>query len=190
MSLPTLQDLKGYLRIETAAEDSVITDLLSQALAWAESEIGRPITAEQRTFAAQVALAYDGYATAFILPVYPVADTGLAITDQWGTVVDANDYSIDRATGRITAVADFAFDDGPHEITATVGLSAHPNYATKYEPRMRALILGLASILYHQRNPKASSESESGTSVSYDTSRGLPEHLQAIVNGLRLRRVL
>jgi hypothetical protein len=132
---------------------------------------------------------YDGYSTAFLLPIYPIAAQGLVVTDPDGVVVDAADYSLGGATGRISAVDDFAFDEGPHAITATVGLSAHPDYATKYEPRVRALVMGLASILYHQRNPKASSESESGTSVSYDTGRALPEHLQAIADGLRIRRI-
>lgn len=195
MALPTLVELKAYLRVETAAEDTVITDLLSSALAWAESLIGRPITAEVRTFGAQLALLFDGFATAFILPVYPIAGTGTVVTDSFGTVVDALDYSVDRATGRITAVDDFVFDEGPHEIVATVGLSAHPAYATKYEPRVRALIMGLASILYHRRNPGAVSESESGSSVSYGGegstyAGGVPTHLQSIVNSLRIRRVL
>jgi uncharacterized phiE125 gp8 family phage protein len=194
VALPTVAELKAYLRVEQAAEDTVITDLLSSALAWAESLIGRPIVAEARTFTAQVAYLFDGFATAFLLPVYPIAGTGTVVTDSFGTVVDAADYAVDRASGRLTAVDDFVFDEGPHVITATVGLSAHPSYATKYEPRVRALVMGLASILYHRRNPGAVSESESGSSVSYGGEGstyavGVPTHLQSIVNGLRIRRI-
>jgi hypothetical protein len=189
VALPTLKELKDYLRVEQAAEDSSITDLLSSALSWAESEIKRPIIAEPRTFAALSALLYDSYASTFFLPIYPVAAAALVITDPFGDVVDPADYSLDSVSGRITAVNDFVFDDGPHVITATVGLSAHPNYATKYEPRVRALVMGIAAILYHQRNPKASSESESGTSVSYDTSRALPLHLEQLAESLRIRRI-
>ena len=92
----------------------------------------------------------------------------------------------------------YVFGTGPYVITATVGLSAHPDYATKYEPRARALIMGLFSILYHQRNPNATQESAGGgVSVSYGRGAysgtrgavGLPDHLQSIVSGLLVRRV-
>ena len=194
MALPTLAEAKAYLRVETTAEDSVITDLLSSALAWAESLIGRPITAVARTFSALEAANRDGFTPAFDLPVYPVASAALVVKDSTGDVVDVANYAIDNRLGRISGVDGYAFGAGPYVITATVGLSAHPDYATKYEPRVRALILGLTAILYHRRNPGTMTESESGTSVAYGGEgstygSGLPTHLQQIVNGLRARRV-
>lgn len=190
MPLPSVQDLKDYLRVETDAEDSVIEDLLASALAWAASEIGRPIEAEERTFSAVVAQLWNGYTPALALPIYPVATTPApVVTDSAGDVVDALSYEVDPATGRLSAVDGYEFDDGPHVITATVGLDAHPDYDIRYEPKVRALVMGLASILYHQRNPGVTSESEGGSSVSYRDKDDLPQHLRSLRESLRIKRI-
>lgn len=196
MALPTVTEIKNFLRVETAAEDSVITDLRLSALAWAESLIGRPILKAPRTFGALTSSNLDGFTPAFDLPVWPVASNPAPVVkDANGVVVDASNYALDIRLGRLSSVDGYAFSYYPYVITATVGLEAHPEYATKYEPNVRSLIMGLVSILYHRRNPGAVGESAGGgVSVQYGGEGstygpGVPTHLMSIVNTLRAKRV-
>lgn len=193
MSLPSGADLKSYLRIDTDAEDDLLVELVAQATSQAASLIGRPIVSEVQTFA-DLSSGYDFYGRQHItLPVWPVAAIPVpVITDFYGVTVDDSTYTVD-SIGRIVANIGTSFAGFPYafSIVATVGLENHPDYGTKYEPRINALILGLASILYYQRNPNASSNSSGGgVSVSYmNTEMGLPPHLAQIVKGLRLPRI-
>jgi hypothetical protein len=186
MALPTLAKLKLYLRVEGTAEDEVLTDLLAQAIQWAQSLIGVPITAEQRTFYnVRPAFVGDGLGYGLSLP-YPVASTPApTVTDADGDAVPTTDYRVDSALGWFVPDTDYAFGEAGHTIVATVGLSAHPRYAAEIEPRVNALIIGLASVLYHERNPNASSESAGGgVSRSYRDGQ-LPPRLAQLAAGLR-----
>lgn len=187
MPLPTITKLKEYLRIETAAEDAVLTDLLVQATPWAQSLIGIPITASERTFYnVRPVFVGEGVGYSLSLGVYPVAAAPApVVTDARATVVTASNYRVDPALGWMIPITTYSFADDSHTVIATVGLSAHPRYATEIEPRVNALILGLASILYHQRNPNAASESAGGgVSVSYGKEE-IPPQLMSLVRGLR-----
>ena len=185
MPLPTLAKLKGYLRIENTSQDEVLTDILSEAVAWAQSLIGIPITAEARTFYnVRPVFVGEGVGYGLALPVYPVASAALAVTDVNGDAVAGANFRIDNALGWLVPITTYSFADDDHTIVATVGLSAHPRYATEKEPLVNALILGLASVLHHERNPNASSQSEAGASVSYRDEK-LPPRLQSLVSRLR-----
>lgn len=192
MALPSGLDLKSYLRVETDAEDDLLDELVSQATAQAASLIGRPIVSEEMTFV-DVPSEYDAYGRQHIaVPVWPVASAPApVVTDYNGDVVSGGTYTLD-SIGRIVANVGTSFSMYPYSLTVSVGLENHPAYGTKYEPRVNALILGLASILYYQRNPNASSNSSGGgVSVSYamNNEAGIPPHLFAIVKGLRLPRI-
>lgn len=191
MSLPSGGDLKGYLRIETAAEDALLDELVEQATAQAASLIGRPILSEEMTFL-DVSSEYDAYGRQHIaVPVWPVASLPApVVTDSNGDVVSGGTYTLD-SIGRIVANVGTSFSGYPYSLTVSVGLENHPSYGTKYEPRVNALILGLASVMYYQRNPNASSNSSGGgVSVSYmNNEMGLPPYLAQIVKGLRLPRI-
>lgn len=185
MPLPTLATLKGYLRIETAAEDAVLTDLLAQATQWAQSLIGLPITAAARTlYNVRPVFVGEGVGYGLSLPVYPVSSAGLTVTDVNGVAVAGGNFRLDNALGWLIPITTYSFADDSHTVVATVGLSAHPRYATEIEPRVNALIIGLASVLHNERNPNASSQSEAGASVSYRDDE-LPSRLKQIVAGLR-----
>jgi hypothetical protein len=193
MPLPTGSDLKQYMRIEHSAEDALLDDLVEQATAHAQSLINRPIVAEERTFSGVRAL-YDEYGRSVIyLPEFPVVlSPAPEMQDRDGQTVDSGDYTVD-ASGRFTAAVGSPFGSHPYSITAEVGLDADPEYGTKYEPLLRRLILGIASIFYHQRNPLASSDSSGGgVSVSYvmaAETEGVPAHLYSIVKKLRPVRI-
>jgi hypothetical protein len=49
VALPTVQDLKDYLRVQTAAEDALLAQLLTRATAMVETALGLPI-ASGRSF--------------------------------------------------------------------------------------------------------------------------------------------
>lgn len=194
MPLPDFNDLKTYLKRETNAEDQLLQDLIEEAEAWAELLISRPITAKQRTIRFVTPIFDDfGRGSIYIKP-FPVASSPEPVlTDANGNVVASSDYIVDGTIGRILSGDGVSFSDFPYDVVAYVGLDAHPDFEDRYSANCRTLILGLASILYHQRNPQASSESESGTSVAYggekDPEFGIPLHLASIARRLRPRRV-
>lgn len=189
MALPTLAEAKAYLRVDTSAEDTVITDLLASAQAWAESLLGFPITAEQRTVDVPVT-AYDAEYRNYFYLGYPVASSpAIVITDANGDTVSSGTYTVDSRSGRVLANSGSSFSATPFSIVATVGLSAHPDYATKKEPILRSLIFGLTSILYRQRNPDVTSESAGGgESTSYEMNE-IPSRLRAFVHALKGPRI-
>jgi hypothetical protein len=195
MPLPSGSDLKTYLRIEHDAEDALLDDLVVSATAHAESLINRPIQATEREYSG-LRGAYDEYGrTVLYLPEYPIAISGEGVpvvVDDEADTVATSEYSVDSA-GRLTSLTGYSFSTHPYGVTVMVGLELDPDYPTKYEPHLRRLILGIASIDYHQRNPNASSDSSGGgVSVSYashEDTEGLPPHLYSIVKRLRPVRI-
>jgi hypothetical protein len=189
MALPTLQETKNYLRIQTSAQDSVVTDLLASAKSWAESLIGRRITATSQVMGTLWAGRDPFWQSIIYLPFFPVNATGLVLTDADGETVDPATYTVDGDAGKLTTVPPDWFSNPPYEATADVGLSAGSEYALK-EPELRALIIGLTAILHLQRSPNAISDSGSGgVSVSYQTANAIPPHLNTIVMSFRGMRV-
>jgi hypothetical protein len=176
MALPTVADLKAYCRIETTAEDALLTALLARAVfLWESLCGGLPITA--RTFE-YVDDPLDGYpgpapdvrrADTLLLPTRPVAVT--SVEDLDGTVVDPSTYRVYPSRGRISAVAGEEFIRGPYTITYQAGLSLYPDYATAIEPVVSSAILDLAADLYWRRMAGATGESAAGESVTWDASR-------------------
>lgn len=169
MPLPVLADLKAYLRVESTAEDTVLTGLLARAKAMVEGFLRRPITAVSRS------MVVNGYGTLH-LPLYPVNPTGLTVHDVDATLVGASTYRIDQATGMIIADADEYFDNGPYTIVAEVGLSLHEDYASVIEPVLSQAIIDVAADIYQHRNPASTNESTAGVSVSYP-DYGMPSRV-------------
>ncbi len=92
MALPTLSDLKDYLRIESSAENALLTALLGRAKAMLELWTDTPITATSQS-AIDRADALDLPVTSLVFPRRPCAVT--AIVDSDGMAVSAADYWVD-----------------------------------------------------------------------------------------------
>jgi hypothetical protein len=191
MALPTVQDVKDYLRIENMAEDAMLAREIAAATSAVEAFIRRPITAEARTFVLPEPSqrAYQG-ATRFYLPIFPVADTpAIAITDDDGTVlVEDTDFRVVFETGEVIGLLS-AFSVWPYTVVATVGLSARADYATRVEPVMGAAIIDVVSDRWHFRSPAAMSETTGG-GVSSTRSGGLPERVCAMLRPFVMARAL
>jgi uncharacterized phiE125 gp8 family phage protein len=188
MSLPTLADAKTYLRIQTTAEDAAVTGLLARALAIVETSIGVRLVAAIETVTDWTTDAVRAWSapTRLQLPRYPVALTPApVVVDTNGTTVDAATYVVDGRIGQIRAKPGTVFNNGPYAITATIGWSTHPDYATRLEALAAAAILDVVADLYQRRNPGAVAEYEGGAGATYG-SAALPARTWALLAPLRI----
>lgn len=197
MALTTVQDVKDYLKIEHTAEDAMLATWLAQCLAAVEAFIRRPITAELRTFVIDA----DPFriSSRFFVPIYPIAaaDSSVGTADLVITDVDSvdliedTDYRLDRRTGEVLALSlgsvGAYFVGYPFTLTAYVGLSADPNYATRIEPVLNAAITDLMADRYQRRNPGATSETDNGISSSFGPE-GIPPRIRALLSPFVMAR--
>jgi uncharacterized phiE125 gp8 family phage protein len=185
MALPTLTDLKAYLRVQTTAEDTVLTAILTSATAAAENELGRPIAVTARTFIDECdnRRTYTGVRALVIppecLPIdlldassQPIEPT---VTDADGTVLDPDvDFRVTTLWDPLLrARPGITFSNPPYTVSVLCGLAADPEYATKIEPAIFQAILDIGADLYQRRNPAAGSETAGG-GISATYSGGLP----------------
>lgn len=181
MALPVLADLKSYCRIQTTAEDTMLTARLVQAQAMVEGLLGRPITAAARTDTVWIECA----TVEFSLPVWPVTTDSLVLTDPDGDTVVSSTYSV-SVNGIVRSVdldAD-VFDAGRYSAAYTAGWDAHPDYTDKYEPILAMAILDVAADLYQRRNPAATQESAGGgISVTY-AKNGIPDRVMTTLKAM------
>ena len=169
MALPTVSNLKDYLRIETTAEDTLLQALLDRAKAQLEVWIDTPITAASVTAVDRADVISGQVATSLIFPQRPIASS-ITVVDSEGTTVAAAEYTVNTASGVIYANDGYSFPYGPYTITASTGLSLRGDYA-RIEPMLSQCIIDLAADLYQKRTPNAASESAAGTSITWDVSR-------------------
>lgn len=180
MALPTTNDAKSYLRIETADEDTLVGQLLARALASIEGFLGYAMTAVER-----VHVDYDerdnyGVQPRLHLPgPFKTEDPAPVVENADGDVVDAANYYLDPRNLRILARPYARFRNRPYSITATIGLSAHPDYASRYEAIATIAILDLVSHLYFIRNPAIVSESDEGGGTRTLTPDEIPPRIRA-----------
>jgi hypothetical protein len=182
VALPTANDLKTYLRIETNAEDTLLTALMARAKAMLEAWIDVPITAEVQT-AVDRATTESMPIKSLVFPRRPIGN--VTVTDKNGSTVGAMDYSVDSIAGMIYAKEGITFPYGPYTITASCGLSLMPNYA-RWEPVISECIIDIAADLYQRRTPGASSESSAGTAITWDTSRETVARIMKTLRTLKL----
>jgi hypothetical protein len=182
VALPTVSDLKSYLRIESTAEDTLLTALMLRAKAMLEQWIDVPITAEAQTSVDRAeALAMP--VTSLVFPRRPFTVT--SVVDMDSVTVPNTDYYVDGKSGIIYGKTGVTFPYGPYTITATCGLTLRSDYA-RLEPLLAEVIIDLAADLYQRRTPGASSETAAGTTVQWDASR---ETVARIMKTLRLLRL-
>jgi hypothetical protein len=183
VALPTLSDLKAYLRIESSTENALLTALLARAQAQMELWIDCPITAVSQTYVDRCESDNGVPVTSIVFPRRPIAVTSIVDVD--GTTMPVAEYWVDGAQGMIYAESGYGFTNPRYTITANVGLSLSPRYAA-WEPVISQCILDLASDLYQKRTPNASSESVAGTSISWDVSRETAARVLKVLRAFKL----
>jgi hypothetical protein len=180
MALPTLDDLKAFLRIETTREDDLLASFLASAIADVRATLRRPIASGAETYTiedprsnahsiARLSSDPDRALRTMRIPETPVAATpALVLVDCSGATVDPTTYRVNNDTGVITARAGTAFARFPYEATATAGLETRDDYETLVEPVLRQAIFDLAADFYFRRNPAATAERDAGgASITY-----------------------
>ena len=181
MALPTVAQLKSYLRVETTAEDALFTLWLARATALIEGLLGKPIVAAAQTVIVVPACHPITGLYRIMLPYPFTAIT--TITDDEGDSVASGDYTLDGQAGFLTFDED-ATIPGYCTVTLTAGWSLHTNYATKAEPIISQAITDTVADWYQRRNAGATSETESSASVSYAAALGLPARVIATLDPL------
>lgn len=198
MPLPTVLDLREYLRIETTVEDNLLGRLLAQARAAVEAYIRQPI--EARPVTLPLVLDRGGTLT---FPIAPIA-APILVSSPNGAEVPSADYSVVNAGGRITLKATHlgfgAYGYGgssgyfgeagmsEYTVSATAGLSLRDDYAVLIEPALSAAIIDWAADLYQRRNPAASYESGGGgVAVNYNetASKTMPSRIRVTLDPWR-----
>lgn len=167
MALPTIDDANKYLRIEHADEDVLVTQFLARAKGTIETFIGYPLTAAALTHIDYAE--YDNYGVRPQLQLpgpFKTSSPAPVVTDRDGATVDASTYDLDPRGCRILAKLGYDFCVRPYSIAATIGLSAHPDYASRLEPVVSVAILEFVAHWYLHRDPSMSSETdESGATI-------------------------
>lgn len=184
MALPTVSELKAYLRIESNAENALLQALLDRAKAQLEVWIDTPITAVSTTAVDRADTISGQVCTSLIFPQRPI-NTTATIVDSEGTTVASTDYTINTASGVIYANEGYSFPYGPYTITTTCGLSLRGDYA-RIEPILAQCIIDLAADLYQKRTPNASRESAAGTAIDWDVSRETAARVLKVLRSFKL----
>lgn len=173
MSLPSTDDLRAYLRIQTNAEDSVLSGLLAAAQSAVTGWLGKPIKSEKRTFIIYSQRSPSAPLT-IATPLSPIG-TIYSIVDGSGSTVAQSDLFIDSRVGMLVYKSGARWMNGPYTIVCEVGLECYEEYLTSIEPAIAQAITDVASDLYQRRNPAAAVEKEGGgieTAYS-DQTRGV-----------------
>ena len=182
MALPTVTQLKQYLRVETTAEDALFTLWLARATALIEGLLGKPITAVAQTV---IVCPHPHPITGryrLMIPYPFAASPAPTLVDDEGTTIAAG-FTSDGQTGFVTFDEDTTVA-GYYTVTVTAGLSAQTNYATKAEPLIAQAITDTVGDWYQRRNAAATGESESSASVTYAAGLGLPARVIAALDPL------
>ncbi len=197
-TIATLADFKSLYRIQTSAEDALITAMLARAYGEIQGAVFIP-------FGVQVgAQWYDDAkslrlweaVTNLMIPYGRYLDqTSVVVTDQQGNIVDPSTYLVRPDLGLIMSKPGSSFNVGypssfplgPYSIVANVGFGTAATYATVELPQINDLILLYAGMLYQQRTPGAAVEKSAGSTVTYkvDPATGLPD---IVARGIRRLR--
>lgn len=182
MALPTVSDCKAFVGKQTTDEDTLFTSLLARAIAAVERKLGYPLTATSRAYVDYEE--FDNYGVAAVLQLPGPFAADPAVVDKDGTSVSATTYNQDRRTGRLIAKDGYSFPARPYTITATIGLSSHPDYAASLEAVISAAVIDLVAHYYLNRNPAATSEGdEGGGSKSVETGE-IPQRIADVLEDM------
>lgn len=187
MPLPVVSDCKSFLGIEDSGSDTLLTSLLARAIAAIETKLGYPLTAASRAYVDYEERDNYGVQPVLGLPGPFAADP--AVVDVNGTAVSATTYDQDRRGGRILAKIGYSFPTRPYTITATIGLSAHPDYAARLEAAISAAIVDLVAHYYLNRNPSAQSESDEGGGAKSVLADEIPPRIMSVLWDMPCQRM-
>lgn len=187
MGLPTDQELRDYLKVETDEENNLIGSLNLSARAWVTRYFGVPLTSDTRTFRGR--FPRKGYRRELLeqltVPVVPCSASAIVTNEITGDVVDSDLYEIDRRKGQINAVYGEAFSAAPYRIEIAVGWDHDPDLATVSEPILRQAIMWAATDYYRRRNSAAEYEQSGGqVSITYSKDE-VPKVLRGLLESLR-----
>jgi uncharacterized phiE125 gp8 family phage protein len=178
MALPSVADAKSLLRIEDASEDTLVGQYLVRAQALIERELGYPLIAVSRAFTDYARNNEWDFPVVLQLPgPFKTAVPTPTIVDVDGGTLDASSYVFDARSGKVRAKRGYSFTRGPYTVTADIGLSAHPDYASQLEAVATMAILELLAHLYLNRNPATSDESDEGGASKKLDAVALPERV-------------
>jgi hypothetical protein len=187
MALPTVDDLRDHLRLESAVEDAQLGRYLTQARAAVEAYLRQPIEARPVTMLVSPPEYYGWRTTALTLPYAPIAGP-VTVEDAAGGAVSGAAYTLVAARGMLHATTGLYFGGGPYTVTATVGLSLRDDYEVAVEPVMSSAIIDWAADLYQRRNVAASYESTGGgVAVNYveTVNKALPSRIRVTLDPWR-----
>lgn len=187
MALPTVDDIKLVLKIQYAAEDTMLAGMYARACALIIGVLGRPYEAVSRTWVDEGGMvrAY-GSLRSLEIPVTPIDPASLVIEDADGEIlaVDA-DYRAPRSwDGVVRASSGCSFGNPPYTLTANVGLSAsygsdgQIDYATVIEPTVGQALIDTVADWYQRRNPAAAGEGTGGGVSTSWQKAGLPDRVK------------
>lgn len=187
MALPTLQNLKDFLRIETTDEDTALTAMLAQVTGLIEQYLGRPIVKREVTVTDR-ARPCTGVVKllGFVCPIDSAAT--ITVKDRDDVTVAATAYTVDYDTAVFYAEPGDSFGNPPYTLTFTAGLSARADYGAVVEPAISSAILDLAAERWRRRVPGVTQASSAGDSESYG-SDAIPARIKLVIDSFRLRQV-
>jgi hypothetical protein len=188
MPLPSDDEIKAYLRVETDVEDDLIFAANNSAQAMVLQYLKVPLESTSRTFKGRRPRRghREELTERLVIPVVPCATTAV-ITDLDGTVVDADTYTIDGRYGWVDAVRYEAFDNPPYQIVVSVGWPHDEEYGAEVDPLLYQIILDIAVDIYRRRNTGAIYEQSGGqVSITY-TADDIPARPRVNLELLRAR---
>lgn len=182
MALPTVADVKAYLRIETSTEDALLGSLLAAAVALCERYTDVPLTVQPFAFTdSQYGL---NVGTVILSPNRPVG-VPTSIVDGHGNVVDVTGWSVNPDAGIICPPAGVGLGFPPYTVVTTYGLPLWSKWPS-IEPMFSQMVLDLCADLYERRTPGASSETAAGTTVSWDFKHDTVARVEKMIRALKL----
>lgn len=159
--------------------------MVAEAKGVIEQELGVPITQATKAWTDRAQTQRTDYSPTSLLLPRPIATAGLTVVDADARTLDPVEYDTTELveTGMLYAGRGYSFSNGPYSGSASVGLSAHPDYASRLEPIVNGIILDLVAEWYQHRSPGASQESDPGVSTSYFDG-ALPPRVRRMLRSL------
>lgn len=175
MALATAQECKDYLRVQTTAEDTLFTSMRARAIAAIEQELGYPLTSVAHTHVDYCDRDNFGQDPVLALPgPFKLTSPAPVVTDVDGSTFDSAGYTLDARGMKIRAKIGYSFNRRPYTIVATVGLSEHPDYATRLEAIANQAIVDMVAHLYQNRSLGVNNEADEGGGSRTFSSIGSP----------------